>query len=225
MTTLALDTCFNACSVALAFEDAKGQARVCSERVLMRQGHAEALLPMVERVVARSGIAVAGIARIAVTHGPGTFTGVRSGLAAARGLALALGVPAIGFSSLLPIGLAAGGNVVVAADAGRGRLFVQVVADAVGGAGADPAPPELLAWAEAAALASTHALPVIGSGARAMLDAGFDIRIAAGDEDPDARLLLEIARHAPLPTAPPKPLYLREPDAKPQDGKAIARRS
>lgn len=215
MIVLAIDTCFNACSVALARGDL-----ITSERVLMRQGHAEALLPMIQRVVMGAGVAMGDIERIAVTHGPGTFTGVRTGLAAARGLALARGIPAFGFSSLRVIGIAAGGNVIVAADAGRSRLFVQ----AIGPDGAEITEPLILPVDDAAAFAIGQGLPMTGSGVQVLATAGYDIARAAGDPEPDAAMLIALAIDAPVSSGMPKPLYLREPDAKPQAGAAIARR-
>lgn len=220
MIVLALDTCFNACSVALGFGGPADKPIAVHERRLMRQGHAEALLPMVERVTGAAGIALSAVELIGVTYGPGTFTGVRTGLAAARALALANAVPVVGFSSLRVIGAAAGGNVVVAADAGRERLFVEVLTPQ----DADGAGPLLLPVKEAADMISGLGLPVIGSGASVLIAAGYAVRRAAGEDEPDARALLELARDAPLSSKPLKPLYLREPDAKPQDGKAIARR-
>lgn len=219
MIILALDTCFNACSAAIGVRGSDLQWEVTGDREAMRQGHAEALLPMVERVVVRAGLALSDIDRIAVTHGPGTFTGVRTGLAAARALALACNVPAIGVSSLWAIGAAAGGNVLVAADAGRGRLFIQ----AIGTEGTALTAPALATLDEAAALALARGLPVTGSGAAVLAAAGFEIRALAGDPDPDARTLIAFAAPCEPPAHPPRPLYLREPDAKPQVGAAIAR--
>lgn len=215
MIILAIDTCFNACSVALGRE-----GRLWHEQQRMRQGHAEALLPMIDRVVTNAGIAMGEIERIGVTHGPGTFTGVRTGLAAARGLALANGIAAVGFSSLLAIGIAAEGNVAVVMDAGRGRLFLQIV----GVGGEEVTPPLLLSVHDAADLILARGVPVIGNGVDVLRNAGHDVRRAAGEDDPDARVLIELARAADVPTSPPQPLYLREPDAKPQEGVAIAKR-
>ena len=83
MNILAFDTCFDACSVAVRRDD----GAVIAERVLMRRGHAEALLPMIERTMQAAGLSFGDLERIAVTHGPGTFTGTRVGMAAALGLA------------------------------------------------------------------------------------------------------------------------------------------
>lgn len=219
MIVVALDTCFNACSVAIG----TAGSTVWGERCLMRQGHAEALLPMIEHVMARARIDWGDIDRIAVTHGPGTFTGVRTGLAAARALALARAIPAIGFSSLRAIPAAEG--TLVAIDAGRGRLFVQ----AIGTGRVEITPPQLLSVAEAASRQTSCGLPVLGSGVALLHAAGFAIPEQAladpSDAEPDAAQLIELAVAAPLPEGPPRPLYLREPDAKPQQADLIARLS
>lgn len=219
MIVVALDTCFNACSVAIG----TAGSTVPGERCLMRQGHAEALLPMIERVMARARIDWGDVGRIAVTHGPGTFTGVRTGLAAARAFALARAIPAIGFSSLRAIPAAEGS--LVANDAGRGRLFVQ----AIGTGRVEITPPQLLSIPEAAACQSACGLPVIGSGVPLLRAAGFAVPEQAladpSDSEPDAAVLIGLAEVAPLPDGPPRPLYLREPDAKPQQATLLARLS
>lgn len=216
MLVLTIDTCFNACSVALGSDG----RRVWHERRTMRQGHAEALLPMIDRVVTEAGIAMGDIERIGVTHGPGTFSGVRTGLAAARGLALAIDVPAVGFSSLLAIGIAAGGDVAVVMNAGRERLFLQIV----GAAGEEVTPPRLLSVCEAGDMIVARGVRAIGNGVDVLRSSGLDARRADGDDDPDARFLIGLVKAADVPTSPPQPLYLREPDAKPQEGLAIERR-
>ncbi|MCH7931874.1 MAG: tRNA (adenosine(37)-N6)-threonylcarbamoyltransferase complex dimerization subunit type 1 TsaB, partial [Proteobacteria bacterium] len=92
MNVLALDTATAACSVALWSD-----GTVLAQRfATMARGHAEALMPMVEAVMAEAGLAFADLDLVATTVGPGTFTGLRVGLAAARGLALAGGLPIVG---------------------------------------------------------------------------------------------------------------------------------
>ena len=92
LTVLGIDTSAAACSAALW----RDGATVASERVDMARGHAEALMPMIERVMA--GTAYQALDAVAVTAGPGAFTGLRIGLATARGIALAARIPAIGVS-------------------------------------------------------------------------------------------------------------------------------
>src|SRR5690348_8426446 len=98
MRVLAIDTALEACSVAiLDTEHAKTGAQ---DSLPMQRGHAEALMPLVARILDRAGLDVADIDRVAVTVGPGSFTGLRVGIAAARGIALAAGKPAIGLTTL-----------------------------------------------------------------------------------------------------------------------------
>ncbi len=99
MLCLALDTCFGCCSAALY--DADAQHIVAAHHALMERGHAEAIAPMVQAVLAEGDVTVKDLERIAVTTGPGTFTGLRIGLALAQGMGLALQIPVVGLSSLL----------------------------------------------------------------------------------------------------------------------------
>lgn len=92
MATLAIDTSMRACAVAVSAEHWAREA--------MQRGQAERLVPMVAEVLGRAGLAFGDLARVVVTVGPGSFTGIRVGLATARGLGLALGVPVLGVSTL-----------------------------------------------------------------------------------------------------------------------------
>src|SRR5262249_11140968 len=98
MRVLAIDTALEACSVAV-LDTERADVRF-HESIAMQRGHAEALMPLVARVLARSSLDFSALDRIAVTTGPGSFTGLRVGIAAARGIALAAGKPAIGLSTL-----------------------------------------------------------------------------------------------------------------------------
>src|SRR5438094_3368569 len=98
MRILAIDTALGACSAAILDIDRGGIT--ASETLPMVRGHAEAVMPLVARVMDQAGIEFAELDRIAVTTGPGSFTGLRVGISAARGIALAAGKPAIGLSTL-----------------------------------------------------------------------------------------------------------------------------
>src|SRR5499433_4052911 len=98
MRVLAIDTALEACSVAVR-HTAHADVRV-QESLPMQRGHAEALMPLIERMLSRAQLEVSALDRIAVTTGPGSFTGLRVGIAAARGIALAAGKQAIGLSTL-----------------------------------------------------------------------------------------------------------------------------
>ncbi len=244
MNILAFDTCFNACSVAVDCEVPGRDRTMSAEKQLMTTGHAEALLPMIARVMVSAGIGYGDIDRIAVTHGPGTFTGTRIGIAAARALSLALGVPIVSFSSLLPIGMLATVRipdcigdqdaVIVARDARRDECYVEVV-DICGKSLTGPL---LLSPQDAARLCPDYRLFAVGSAAEQVAEAGrhasvrhAGCEIIAGQDgnflpehaEPDAAVLIGWAHAAEPLSTPPRPLYLRPPDAKPQEGKSIPR--
>jgi tRNA threonylcarbamoyladenosine biosynthesis protein TsaB len=224
MSILAFDTCFDACSVAVR---TAGQGRMLAERFeAMDKGHSERIVPMIAEVLTEAGLTLAQVATLAVTIGPGSFTGVRTGLAVARGLALATGVEIRGTASLhvMAAGLieATGHEKVAIAVATRDGL---VYFQAFDRASADPvAAPCLATPHQAAPLLGQRCHVVAGSGAGLVVaaaavqghahhDFGAQIHVKAG-------VLAGMAARLPI-LDPPKPLYLREPDAKPQTGPAI----
>src|SRR5438477_12417474 len=129
MRVLAIDTALDACSAAVLDMD-RGGITAC-ETLAMTRGHAEALLPLIARVMDQAGIEFTELDRIAVTTGPGSFTGLRVGISATRGIALAAGKSAIGLSTLA--GFAApliadddSTQVVAAIDARPDHIYLQV---------------------------------------------------------------------------------------------------
>src|SRR3982751_2206077 len=98
MRVLAIDTALGACAAAVL--DSQAGAILASESVGMLRGHAEAVMPMIARVMDAARCEFAELDRVAVTVGPGSFTGLRVGISAARGIALASAKPAIGLSTL-----------------------------------------------------------------------------------------------------------------------------
>ncbi|HEY1301794.1 MAG TPA: tRNA (adenosine(37)-N6)-threonylcarbamoyltransferase complex dimerization subunit type 1 TsaB [Stellaceae bacterium] len=141
LVVLAIDAAGSACSVAVG----RGEAVLAAEQAAIVHGQAEALLPMVDRVVRAAQVSPAGLDLIAVTVGPGSFTGIRAGLAAARGIGLGIGRPVLGVSafaaaaaSLSPGRLCAGGVLLVALESRRAELYVQFF-DASGLPQGDPA--------------------------------------------------------------------------------------
>src|SRR5262249_33623097 len=129
MRVLAIDTALNVCSAAVL--DPKRTEIAASETLPMTRGHAEALMPLIARVMDGAEIEFSELDRIAVTTGPGSFTGLRVGISAARGIALAAGKPAIGLSTLagLAAPLIAGDDnaqVVAAIDARHDHIYLQV---------------------------------------------------------------------------------------------------
>jgi tRNA threonylcarbamoyladenosine biosynthesis protein TsaB len=222
MNVLAFDTCFGACSAAVRLAAGTNAARQVARLELRERGHAEALVPMIRAVMAEAGIGFEHLDRIAVTSGPGTFTGTRTGVAAARGLALAARLPLIGVSSLTV--MAAGAvrqlaghelceEVAVAVDARRGQVYVQLFARA------DLAPrtgPLLLSYERAAALGENPALLLVGSGAERVAAEARRLGRSAQPRlpglQPDAADLAEMACALAPAAEPLRPLYLREPD-------------
>ena len=199
MIALVIETATAACSVALL----DGDRVVAARHELVGRGHAERLVPMIGEVLAEAGQNRADL--IQVDCGPGSFTGIRVGIAAARGLALAWGVPVSGFSALALIAVTAKEDVGVALSGGHGELFVQRFAHA------PFAPVDALQSLrpDAAAQAVPNDL-VLGSGAEALVAArGTGRAEEAFPNAADARLL-----PAALTGLAPSPLYGRAPDAK-----------
>lgn len=206
MIVLGLDTALPACSVAVLH----------GERVLARlsepmiKGHQERLAPMAQEAMAQAGLAFADLDRIGVTLGPGSFTGLRVGLAFAKGLGLALGAPCVGIGSLEALAASLEGDVPTAAaiDAKRGQVYLQLFQG-----GLPVAPPEALELADAAGrLAGVRRL--VGSGAPLLQPFApeaevLDLHVA----DPVAIARLAAAARE---LRPPEPIYLRAPDARPQ---------
>ncbi len=215
-TVLALDAAAGACSAALWRAGAIAARRF----EVMAEGQAAALMPMIEEVMAEGRAAYRELDRVAVTVGPGGFTGLRIALAAARGIGLAAGVPVLGVTTFaavaegVPKAERAGRRLVVLLDGRRGDLFAQAFerASALGA-------PAVLAPAALAANLPEGRLIVAGDGialARPVLAGlGRDLAYAEGSGLPDAADVARLA--ARLPAAlllPARPLYLRAPEAR-----------
>src|SRR5262245_23973062 len=124
MNVLAFDTCLGAVSAAVCRLEPAGLHVLAETYEARTTGHAERLMPIVEQTLARSSVALADIDRLAVSVGPGSFTGVRVGVAAARALALATGKPAVGVTSLAAIAHQARRDL---GDKANGRLLAVAV--------------------------------------------------------------------------------------------------
>jgi len=222
MRLIAIDTSWEACSVGVI---ADGRTLTRSE--IVRRGHAEILMGMIEDALTAAQLAVADLDRIAVTVGPGSFTGLRVGIAAARGLALVLGKVAIGIGTLAvdaeEARAANGARAVLAAlAAGRGEIYGAIYA----ADGSEMLSPRT-ASAEVLAAEVTDGMLIAGSGADLILAAlpmDTTAQIAHRHSAPDVAALCRLALAAPEATASPRPLYLRPPDAKPQAAARIAHR-
>jgi tRNA threonylcarbamoyl adenosine modification protein YeaZ len=221
MRVLAIDTALAACSAAV-FDAARGEV-LASQALEMVRGHAEALLPLVARVMQEAGIGFVDLQRVAVTTGPGSFTGMRVGISAARAIAVATGLPAVGVTTLEAYAAPhfGGGAVAVAIDARHAHVYLQVFA-----ADGTTVLPACIASLTEAAAAARSAIRVIGSGAPLLAAAWpaaepaplFDPRAA-----PDIATVARLGAAAVNLSEPPKPLYLRDADARPQTAARIAR--
>lgn len=256
MNILAFDTCFAACSAAAAKSFDPGTTGPEGLHGLfepMETGHAERLVAMIGDVMGAAGLGFAQLDRIAVTHGPGSFTGTRISIAAARALALSFSADIVAVSSLAVMaegmtrilgsprygaphsgigptaspGIDPGigeAPVLIAVDARRGEVYVQLFQTG----GANPlTQPLLLPVREAATLGGVGPLIVAGSGAVAVVDAavasGRRVSALLPGLLPDARDLCRLAATMQPGNRAIKPLYLRPADAKPQTGKSIER--
>lgn len=226
---LAFDAAGASCSAAVMVG-----GRLAAHRFeAMRRGQAERLVPMIDAVLAEAGLAYGALDALAVTTGPGGFTGVRLGLATARGLALALERPLIGVSSFealaagVPEAARVGKLCLVAIEAKRADVYVQAF-DGAGAALSEPSarlPEALPEWLDELGQSeggpAGRALLVAGDAAEraaaALKGAGIP-EVAARPQDCDARVVARLALERPWPApgeAGPRPLYLRPADAKP----------
>jgi tRNA threonylcarbamoyladenosine biosynthesis protein TsaB len=206
MLVLGLDTCLSSCSVAVL----DGERVVASAREVMARGHQERLAPMTQQVMAQAGLAFDQLGRIAVTVGPGSFTGLRVGIAFAKGLALALDLPAVGIGTLEALAAEAEGLVFPAIDARRGQLYLQAFEDGRPLMAPDALTAEVAA-ARIAELSQGRPFTLVGSGAALLADFAPNAAVAPVD-GADARHVARLA--AAREPGPLKPLYLRAPDAK-----------
>lgn len=220
MLLIAIDTSATICAVGVA-NPAKPPVLITRD---IGRGHAEALPGLLDQAMAEAGLAWAEIERVAVTVGPGSFTGVRIGIAAARGLGLVIGCPVVGVTTLAVHAEAArkiaGAVPILALMPARGDdLYGQFFA----ADGTEQTPPEIAPTA-AFATQVTDGVRLAGPGApaAARLVAAGDGLIVHADPAPDIAALLRLGAAARQPETPPKPVYLRPPDAVPPND-AIAR--
>ncbi|MDX7951073.1 tRNA (adenosine(37)-N6)-threonylcarbamoyltransferase complex dimerization subunit type 1 TsaB [Lichenihabitans sp. Uapishka_5] len=215
---LAIDTALGAASACLL--EMNASKPLAAESLPMQRGHAEALIPLLDRLVARLDGGFEAVGRVAVTIGPGSFTGIRVGVSAARAVGLACRVPVVGVSTLQAlaapaIAAKAAGTLIAAIDARHGSVYAQIfgpngttlmeachrsVADVIEAAGPGP-------------------LRLVGSGAPMLaIEAWSRGRVADVDSQaaaPDIALVARLGALADPDPAGPKPLYLKAPDAKP----------
>lgn len=230
MKLLAIDTASTLCAACICDADTGAELGRAVEDI--GKGHAERLMAVVADALRKAGAAYPDIGAIAVAIGPGSFTGIRVGVSMARGLALALKVPAYGVTTLSAIAAESretypNRRILAAIDARRDELYVEDHA-ADGGLSFGPA---IVPTGEAASLVQGATPVLAGSGAAVIEAAARDNDPAATFETVAGGATADIATYARLALAgrfhnsPPKPLYLRGPDARPQEGFALSRRA
>jgi tRNA threonylcarbamoyladenosine biosynthesis protein TsaB len=218
MLILALDTALDACAAAVL--DTEAGELIAQESQAMKRGHAEALMPLIGRVIAASGVAFTGLGRIAVTTGPGSFTGLRVGLSAARGIALAANIPVVGVTTLAAyaapiVSRNAEHPVVSAIDARHDHVYLQVVS----GNGSALVRPRVAPIAEALNAWRFGAPYLVGNAAGIIAErwpehAAAPYKVDA-QQAPDIAWIGWLGAAVSPNTAPARPFYLRAPDAKP----------
>ena len=200
MLILVIDTCLGACQVAAV----RGGQRLAGCSELMQRGHQERLALMTAEVMAEAGAGFDEIGTIAVTVGPGSFTGLRVGLAFARGLGLATGAPLAGIGTLEALAASGEARAAGVVDARRGQIYFQPFE-----AGRPLAAAKVLSVAEAgeqmAGLRRGGPMQAVGPGA-SLFDPALDIAA------PSLEALVRLAGTALV--GDPCPTYLRAPDAK-----------
>ena len=226
MRVLAVDTALAACSAAIF--DSELDAIIAGETRMMERGHAEALVPLIAAVMEKAALAFSDLDRIAVTVGPGSFTGLRVGISAARAIALAAGKPAVGVSTLAAyaapwIAQDDAVPVVAAIDARHDQVYLQ----SFGAGGRTLVAPSIVGVQEAARMVSGNAR-LVGSAAQllaAAWPAGKKPPASVEPQPaPDVAWAARLGAAATESNAPPRPLYLRAPDAKPQAAARLPRR-
>jgi tRNA threonylcarbamoyladenosine biosynthesis protein TsaB len=219
MLILAIDTALGACSAAVL--DTEAATLIACESQEMTRGHAEAVMPLIHRVMTAAEIGFGALDRIAVTTGPGSFTGLRVGIAAARGLALAAHIPAVGVTTLsayaAPLVADAGEHPVVSAiDARHDHVYFQVV----GGDGTMQRRPAIAPLAEVIRAIARDEPRLVGNAASLLAEhwpseLPFPVQVEARTA-PEIAWVGWLGAAAQVDKSPARPLYLRAPDAKPQ---------
>jgi tRNA threonylcarbamoyladenosine biosynthesis protein TsaB len=218
MLILAIDTALDACAAAVL--DTEAGKLIAHESQAMKRGHAEALMPLIARVIAQSAVAFASLDRIVVTTGPGSFTGLRVGLSAARGIALAANRPVVGVTTLTayaaPVVSQNGEHPVVSAiDARHDQVYLQVVS----GNGSSLVRPRVAPIEEALGASRFGAPHLVGNAAGILADrwpphAPPPFKVDALSA-PDIAWVGWLGAAVNPNTATARPFYLRAPDAKP----------
>ncbi|WP_024509610.1 tRNA (adenosine(37)-N6)-threonylcarbamoyltransferase complex dimerization subunit type 1 TsaB [Bradyrhizobium sp. ARR65] len=218
MLILAIDTALDACAAAIL--DSGTGTLIAQATQPMKRGHAEALMPLVAGVMRDAGLPFAALDRIAVTTGPGSFTGLRVGLSAARGIALAAEKPVVGLTTLSAYAAPVVSEndehpIISGIDARHDQVYFQVV----GGNGSSLVEPKVAPIAEALQACRFGAPYLVGNAARILAerwpsDAPPPVKVDA-QAAPDIAWVAWLGAAVDPAAAPARPFYLRPPDAKP----------
>ena len=219
MLILAIDTALDACAAAVLDTSAGGV--IALELQAMKRGHAEALMPLIARVMKASGVGFAALDRIAATTGPGSFTGLRVGLSAARGIALAAGKPVVGVTTLTAFAAP-----IVSENGERIRSYPRSMRGTItsisrwsAGDGSSLIKPKVAPIAEALDASRFGAPHLVGNAAKILADrwpadAPPPFKVDP-QPAPDIAWVAWLGAAVNPESAPARPYYLRAPDAKP----------
>jgi len=228
MRILAIDTALGACS-ACVLDTADMVKPLAIEQLAMDRGHAEALMPLVERVMKDVEGGFGSLSRVAVTVGPGSYTGLRVGVSAARAIAFAAGIPAVGVTTVAAcaaplIGRESGRVIAAALDARHGQVWFQ----ALTGEGKPLVSLRQVSYRDAARAIGAGPVSLVGSSALAVANEawaiGLDALVIDDAKAPDIAWVARLGFIADPETAPPRPLYLKAPETTPQDKARLPRR-
>lgn len=227
MRILAIDTALGACSACVL--DAGTENPLASEQLPMERGHAEALMPLVERVMKHVEGGFGSLGRVAVTVGPGSYTGLRVGVSAARAIAFAVGIPAVGVTTVAAcaaplIGREPGRVVAAALDARHGQVWFQALTSG----GKPLVSLRQVSYRDAARAIGAGPVSLVGSSALAVANEawaiGLDALVIDAARAPDIAWVARLGLIADPDGAPPRPLYLKAPETTPQDKARLPRR-
>jgi tRNA threonylcarbamoyladenosine biosynthesis protein TsaB len=227
LRVLAIDTALEACSAAVL--DTGRAAGLTSRSLPMMRGHAEALMPLIARVMSDANVEFAELDRIAVTVGPGSFTGLRVGVAAARAIALAAGKPAVGLTTLVALAApffdADGGRTLMSViDARHDRVYMQLF----GPDGRSLVAPRITTVNIATHAALAGPTRIIGNAVRLIEEAWPENEPVRPPvhamRAPDIEWVARLGAADHDLTAPVRPLYLSDADAHPQEAGILPRR-
>jgi tRNA threonylcarbamoyladenosine biosynthesis protein TsaB len=224
---LAIDTALEACSVAVL--DTDRNPGLTSRSLPMARGHAEALMPLIAGVMSEAGAEFSELDRVAVTVGPGSFTGLRVGVAAARGIALAAGKPAVGLTTLAALAAPffdadETKSLLAVIDARHSHVYMQLF----GPGGRSLIAPRLATVRDAVRAAMASPTRIVGNAAR-LIEAAWpdqERRTLAVSvvRAPDIVWVARLGAASAEDSGAVKPLYLREADARPQQAGILPRR-